>query len=196
MLLAAAISLGLLFLFPMWKIYVQAPQYPEGLQMHIWVNKISGSTDYSLQNFNILNHYIGMEKIQPDSFQELTYMPYIVFFFMLTGALIALAGARRLVLPWVFLLMVAGAAGLADFYMWLHKFGTNLDPHAPIIIPGMTYIPPFIGSKQLLNFHALSLPGPGSIGIALAVVLGLAVFFLERRRKGASIKSAEKTLVL
>lgn len=179
----AAISIGLLFLFPMWKIFVQAPQYPEGLQMHIWVNKISGNTEYSLQNFNILNHYIGMEKIEPDSFKELVYMPYIVVFFMVTGVLVALFNLKRLVLPWVVLLMVAGSAGLLDFYMWLHKFGTNLDPHAPIKIPGMTYIPPFIGSKNLLNFHAVSLPGTGSAGIGLAILLGLVVYFLERRRQ-------------
>ncbi|HEY4649936.1 MAG TPA: hypothetical protein VIG72_00910 [Pontibacter sp.] len=36
----AAISPGLLFLFPMWKIYLKAPQYPEGLELHIWVNKL------------------------------------------------------------------------------------------------------------------------------------------------------------
>ncbi len=185
----AAISIGLLFLFPMWKILVQAPQYPEGLQMHIWINKISGNTDYTLQNFNILNHYIGMEKIEPDSFKELTYMPYIVVFFIISGVLIALLNLKRLVLPWVALLMVAGGAGLLDFYMWLHKFGTNLDPNAPIKIPGMTYIPPFLGGKDLLNFHAVSLPGAGSIGIALAVILGLGVYFLERNREPQRIKT-------
>ena len=155
--------------------------------MHIWVNKISGNTEFTLQNFNILNHYIGMAKIEADSFKELVYMPYVVYFFIGTAVLIALFRLRKLVLPWVGLLAVASLVGLADFYMWLHKFGTNLDPQAPIKIPGMTYIPPFIGSKDLLNFHALSLPAIGGLGIGLAILLGLIVYLLERK-SGRSVR--------
>ncbi len=178
---AAALSLGLLFLYPMWKIYLEAPQYPEGLELHIWVNKLGGSSESVLQNFNILNHYIGMEKINPDSFAELKYMPYIVVAFMVTGVLVGLIGKPRLVLIWVVLLAIAGTVGILDFYLWLHKFGTNLDPEAPIKVPGMTYIPPLLGSKQLLNFNALSLPSWGSLGIFLALVLGGVVYALSRK---------------
>ncbi len=181
----AALSLGLLFLFPMWKIYLEAPQYPEGLELHIWVNKLSGSNEGVLQNFNILNHYIGMAPIYADSFAELKIMPYVVVFFMITGVIVAFVGKRKLVLGWVVLLMVGGVVGLVDFYLWLHKFGTNLDPQAPIKVPGMTYVPPMLGSKQLLNFHALSLPGWGSLGILLAVVLALLVFYLSSKPKVA-----------
>jgi copper chaperone NosL len=176
----AAISLGLLFFFPMWKIYLKAPQYPEGLEMHIWVYKISGSSESVLQNFNILNHYIGMAPIHADSFAELKVMPYIVIFFMVTGVLVALLGRRKLVLTWAVLLMIGGMVGIFDFYLWLVKFGTNLSPHAPIKIPGMTYIPPLLGSKQLLNFDALSLPALGSAGILLAIVFAGVAFYLSR----------------
>ncbi|EJF08177.1 MULTISPECIES: hypothetical protein [Pontibacter] len=180
LMMIASLSLGLLFLFPMWKIYLQAPQYPEGLEMHIWVNKISGDTEGSLQNFNILNHYIGMEPIHADSFAELKIMPYIVIFFIVAGILVALLGKRKLVLSWVVLLMISGAVGIADFYMWLNKFGTNLDPSAPIKVPGMTYVPPLLGSKTLLNFDALSLPAMGSLGIGLAILLAGLVYFFSR----------------
>ncbi|MHC2991660.1 membrane protein [Pontibacter sp. HJ8] len=178
----AALSLGLLFLFPMWKIYLEAPQYPEGLELHIWVNKLSGSSEGVLQNFNILNHYIGMEKIHAESFAELKIMPYIVVLFMVTGIIIALAGKRSLVLAWIILLLIAGAVGIADFYLWLHKFGTNLDPTAPIKVPGMTYIPPLLGNKQLLNFEALSLPAWGSLGIFLAVLIAGLVYILSQKK--------------
>ncbi len=188
LMLLAGLSLGLLFFFPMWKIYLNAPQYPEGLELHIWVNKISGSSESVLQNFNILNHYIGMEPIHAESFAELKIMPYVVVFFMVAGVTLALLGRRRLVLYWTMLLLLAGAVGLFDFYMWLHKFGTNLNPEAPIKVPGMTYIPPLLGSKQLLNFDALSLPGWGSLGVFLAVVLAGLVYFLSRNtNKTASI---------
>lgn len=189
LMIIAALSLGLLFLFPMWKIYLTAPQYPEGLELHIWVNKLAGSSESVLQNFNILNHYIGMEPIHAESFKELSIMPYVVYFFMVTGLVIALAGKRRLVLYWASLLMLAGAVGIADFYLWLYRFGTNLNPEAPIKVPGMTYIPPLLGSKQLLNFEALSLPGWGSLGIFLAVLLAGLVYFLSRRAaKSATVR--------
>lgn len=182
LMIIAALSLGLLFLFPMWKIYLKAPQYPEGLEMHIWVNQIAGDTPGAIQNFNILNHYIGMEPIHADSFAELKIMPYIVIFFMVTGVLIAFLGRRKLVLGWSVLLMIAGAVGILDFYMWLHKFGTNLDPTAPIKVPGMTYVPPLLGNKMLLNFEALSLPAWGSFGIFLAITLSALVYIISRQK--------------
>ena len=186
LMLLAALSLSLLFFFPMWKIYLEAPQYPEGLEMHIWVNKLGGNSEYALQNFNILNHYIGMEKINADSFAELKYMPYIVYFLIGSGILIAFLNKRSLALAWLITVIICGAAGLLDFYLWLVKFGTNLDPQAPIKVPGMTYIPPFLGEKQLLNFKALSLPDIGGLSIGLAILLAaIAVFieFIHRKKK-------------
>ncbi|GAA4300895.1 hypothetical protein [Nibribacter koreensis] len=167
----------------MWKIYLKAPQYPEGLELHIWVNKLAGDSEGALQNFNILNHYIGMAPINPESFTELTYMPYIVIGFMITGILVALLGNRKMVLGWSVLLMLGGAVGLLDFYLWLHRFGTNLSPEAPIKVPGMTYVPPLLGEKQLLNFEALSLPAWGSLGILLGIVLSLVVYFISATTK-------------
>ncbi|GGG12961.1 hypothetical protein [Pontibacter amylolyticus] len=192
LMMIASLSLGLLFLFPMWKIYLKAPQYPEGLEMHIWVNKISGDTDGAIQNFNILNHYIGMEPIHADSFAELKIMPYIVIFFMVAGILVALLGNRKLVLSWTVLLMIGGAVGIADFYLWLVKFGTNLDPTAPIKVPGMTYVPPLLGNKTLLNFEALSLPALGSLGIGLAILLAGLVFYFSRNT--VQVKTAKRVM--
>ena len=189
LMLLAALSLSLLFLFPMWKIYLKAPQYPEGLEMHIWVNKLGGNTEYALQNFNILNHYIGMEKINADSFAELKYMPYIVYFLIATGILAAILNNRKLVLAWLIIVIAGGIAGLIDFYLWLVKFGTNLNPEAPIKVPGMTYVPPFLGRKQLLNFEALSLPDIGGLSIGLAILLaGIAVYieFFHRKKVKAT----------
>ncbi|MFC5269786.1 hypothetical protein [Adhaeribacter terreus] len=191
LMLLAALSMSLLFMFPMWKIFLEAPQYPEGLEMHIWVNKLGGNSEYALQNFNILNHYIGMEKINADSFAELKYMPYIVYFMMAFGVLTAILNHRSLVMTWFIALIFAGAAGLIDFYLWLVKFGTNLDPQAPIKVPGMTYIPPFLGSKQLLNFSALSLPAEGALGIIIPMILAFVAIYIEfiHRKKRKPITS-------
>ena len=62
-------------------------------------------------------------------------------------------------------------AGLADFYKWSYDYGHNLSPEAILKIPGMTYQPPLIGSKQLLNFHATSWPASGGWVLIAAVTL-------------------------
>jgi len=46
----------------------------------------------------------------------------------------------------------------------------------------MTYQPPLIGSKQLLNFTATSIPGIGGYAAMIALGLGVLVLVLDRRR--------------
>jgi hypothetical protein len=74
---------------------------------------------------------------------------------------------------------VLGVVGLWDFWHWEHDYGHNLDfQHAIIKVPGMTYQPPLIGSKQLLNFTATSWPAAGAICLGVAFVLGVAAMFV------------------
>ncbi|MEO6977506.1 MAG: hypothetical protein ABI113_03975, partial [Mucilaginibacter sp.] len=44
------------YFLPLWHILLDAPQYPEGLEMKIWLNGLSGN----ISQINGLNHYIGM----------------------------------------------------------------------------------------------------------------------------------------
>jgi len=77
---------------------------------------------------------------------------------------------------------VLGVVGLWDFWRWERDYGHNLDfQHAIIKVPGMTYQPPLIGSKQLLNFTATSWPATGSILLGVAFVLGLVAIMLRTR---------------
>ena len=83
---------------------------------------------------------------------------------------------RRSLYAWAAAFTLGAAAGLGDFWKWGYEYGHQLDPHAAIKVPGMSYQPPMIGSKQLLNFHATSWPDIGGwIAIAaLAFVVGAA----------------------
>ena len=168
------IACGLLvavFFSPLWHIELRAPQYPEGLDMYIWINQITGTTEFTLNNINILNHYIGMKEIKPDSFKELDIMPYVVIFFIVMGIITAFASSRKLLIAWLAVMIVGGTIGLVDFYMWQQAFGNELDPNAAIKIEGMTYSPPFIGSKTLLNINATSYPYWGGLFFGLALAL-------------------------
>jgi copper chaperone NosL len=177
LIIAASLSLALVFVFPMWEISLEAPQYPEGLAMQIWANKITGD----LNTINGLNHYIGMKQIKPDSIKELTIMPFIIGFLLVTGIGVGLAGKKKLLAVWTILFVLAGVAGGVDFYMWEYDYGHNLNPEAAIKVPGMSYQPPIIGSKQLLNFTATSMPDIGGFALIGAGLTAILVLLYEWR---------------
>jgi len=173
----ASLALLLLYLTPLWHVGLKAPQYPEGLGMYIWVSRITGEKPQDLNSINGLNHYIGMKPIVPESIPELRIIPLAVAALAAGGVLVGLLGRRRLLYAWTVLFLAGALAGLADFRKWGYQYGHELNPHAAIKIPGMSYQPPLLGSKQLLNFRATSWPAAGGwIAIAiLLLVLALAV---------------------
>lgn len=180
-----ALILILTFFFPLWTIDLDAPQYPEGLGLRIWLNEISGLRPNDLQNINGLNHYIGMKVIEPDAIPELEIMPYIMIFMILFGLLNAYLRNKKLIYIWLILFVILGAIGIYDFYMWAYDYGHNLNPNAPIKVPGMTYMPPIFGSKQLLNISATSLPSVAAIVIFISILLNVAALYLSRESKNA-----------
>ncbi|MBL7871482.1 MAG: hypothetical protein JNM78_07715 [Cyclobacteriaceae bacterium] len=170
------------YFVPLWQILMWAPQYPEGLEMDIWINTISGD----VKVISALNHYIGMKHIEVEMFPEFQYMIYVVGGLIGFGLLTALSNRRIMVWLFCFLLIATGIAALVDFWLWGYDYGHNLDPTAAINIPGMTYQPPLIGTKQLLNFTAFSGPDIGGwifIGAALLAIatLGYEIFSKKKR---------------
>jgi hypothetical protein len=181
---AAALLLLAVYAFPLWHVRLVAPQYPEGLGMYIHVNTVRGATETDLENINNLNHYIGMHRIEPDAIPELRFMPWIVGALVVGGALVALAGKRKPLFVWFGAFLALGVVGLADFWRWEYDYGHNLDDATAIIkIPGMSYQPPLIGSKQLLNFTATSWPAAAGIAVGAAFLLGACALWLTLRAR-------------
>ena len=178
-----SLLLALVYVAPLWTIELEAPQYPEGLGMLIQVSDIEGMAPQDLQNINGLNHYIGMAPIEPDSIPELAIMPWAFGFFLVTGLLVALVGRRRLFYGWAVTFAIMAIVGLADFYKWEYEYGHNLDPTAAIQVPGLSYQPPLIGSKQILNFKAKAWPGLGGWAAIATGLIAAGVMFTEIRRK-------------
>lgn len=171
----AALLMISAYFVPLWQILMWAPQYPEGLEMKIWIDTLSGD----VKIISALNHYIGMKHIEVEMFPEFGYMIYIVAVLIGVGLLAALWG-KRLGL-WIFagLLVTAGIAALVDFYLWGYDYGHNLDPTAAISIPGMSYQPPLIGTKQLLNFTAFSGPDIGGWIFMVSAVMAIGALVFE-----------------
>ncbi len=179
--IASLLLIGAYF-FPLWSITVAAPQYPEGLGIYIRINTVDGHHRNDLNNLNIVNHYIGMQAIVPESIPELRFMPAIVGFLLLSGLLVAWKGGQRLLYLWLLLFSILAIVGLVDFYLWNYDFGHNLDTeHAAIQVEGMTYQPPLFGTKTMLNFVTTSLPSGGGILVITSILMGFVAAFLNWR---------------
>ncbi len=175
----ASLAMLLMFVTPIWKITLDAPQYPEGIGMYIKIHDITGIKLHDLQNINGLNHYIGMKEIVPDAINELKVMPWIIGSLIVLGLLAAVTGKRWLLHLWVGLFLVVAIVGMVDFYLWEYDYGHNLNPHAAIKVPGMTYQPPMIGSKKLLNFTANSWPHIGGWIAFFSLAIGMVLCYVE-----------------
>ncbi|MDX9758236.1 MAG: hypothetical protein RBU27_03665 [Bacteroidota bacterium] len=182
LLATAALLLVGTFVLPLWQIELEAPQYPEGLGMNIFLHTVEGASPNDLESINNLNHYIGMKRIEPDSIAELAYMPFIMAGMIVLGLGAAAWGRRWTALAWVLLFAVLGVAGMIDFYIWEYNYGHDLDPRAIIKIPGMSYQPPLIGSEQILNFMAHSYPGIGAMIAAVSGMLAAWAWWRSRPR--------------
>ena len=167
---------GILFIaslfLPLWRIELDAPQYPEGLTLQLHANKIAGDVDI----INGLNHYIGMATLHTENFFEFTILPYIFGAFALIALVLIFVNNRKAVLGFLVTYVLFIILSAIDFYRWNYEYGHNLDPNAAIIVPGMAYQPPLIGFKQLLNFGAFSIPDTGGwllagAGLLLALIV-------------------------
>lgn len=174
LLFLSAIALAVSIFVPLWRIDLDAPQYPEGLNLLIYPNKLGGNVDI----INGLNHYIGMKTLHKEDFIEFTVLPYIIAFFALLSLLVAVAGRKKMLYVAFGLFVAFGIFAMYDFWKWEYDYGHNLDPNAAIIVPGMAYQPPLIGFKQLLNFGAYSFPDTGGwMFIAAGVLMLIAVVY-------------------
>ena len=158
--------------------------------MNIWISGLSGQIDI----INGLNHYIGMKPISVEMFPEFKFLPYVVGFFMLLGMAVAITGRRKFLLIYLVTTAIGGIAAMLDFYRWGYNYGRNLDPKAAIQVPGLSYQPPLIGHKRILNFDAYSFPDVGGWIVIGAAMLAFGVWFTEwhlhhKEEKKAKLKT-------
>jgi copper chaperone NosL len=178
----AALLLTATYVLPLWHIALEAPQYPEGLGLYISIDGVAGQNPNDLRSLNGLNHYIGMHEIVPEEIPELRFLPVAIGVLAALGLIAAAVGRRWALNTYATILVLGALVGLADFWWWGYRYGHELDPRAAISVPGMTYQPPLIGSKQLLNITAHSWPASGGWILTGAVALVVTLVVMEHRR--------------
>ena len=193
MIIGSLLLLGL-FIYPLWNIQLGAPQYPEPLGMNIYINGIKGQREFDIQNIDGLNHYIGMKTLPKSSdMWEFSVFPIVIGSMAALGVIIGLLSFFKKVSPrwflgWFILMTVLGILGMYDFNAWMVDYGTNVDPNAIMKLQNpdgtpMSYKPPLLGHKKLLNFDAYSYPRLGGYLMGLGMLLTLTAFFIGKRSK-------------
>jgi len=175
----------LLFVFPLWNITLEAPQYPTPLGMDIYINDFADANPHDIKNINLMNHYVGMKYI-PDAIPEFKIFPAGIILTTILGLLIAFKANYKWYLYWFILMVVLSAAGLYDFYLWEHDYGYDLDPKAIMKFTNpdgtvMGFQPPLFGSKDILNFKAHSYPQLGAIFMGIGMALSFVAFIVGKK---------------
>jgi hypothetical protein len=186
LMLVAALLLVPAYLFPLYDMTMFAPQYPEGLRLHIHSYKLDGGHGgQDIKEINVLNHYIGMRDLSSDEFTEFKWIPFVVGALGLLFLRAAVLGKLSHVVDVFVLYVYFGLFALWSFAYKMYWYGHHLAPTASVKVEPFT--PPLFGYKKLANFEVYAYPGPASYALALvAVVLAGALFIAWREsRRGA-----------
>ncbi len=170
------IPLILTFAFPLWRISMVAPQYPNGLYMDIYAHKVDGGHDgHDIVEINNLNHYIGMRPIDRTALTDLDWIPFALgVLVVLTLRTAAIGNVRTL----IDLAVISGYVAVFAFARFVYRmwvFGHSLAPDAPIKLEPFT--PAIMGKKQVANFGVESWPHGGAICVT-AFLVGVVAILL------------------
>jgi hypothetical protein len=176
-LLVLAFLLGVpTYVAPLYDLTMFAPQYQDGLRLHIYSYRLEGGHDgQDVKEINLLNHYIGMKHLEAEDFTEFKWLPFVIGILGLLFLRAAVMGKITHLVDVLVLYVYFGAFALWSFVYKMYWYGHHLDPSAPVRVAPFT--PPLFGYKKLANFEVYSYPAIGSYALA-AVAVCLAVAFV------------------
>jgi hypothetical protein len=182
LLLASVLLLLPCYVFPLYDMTMFAPQYPDGLRLHIYSYKLDGGNGgQDVKEINVLNHYIGMKDLDTSEFTEFKWIPFVVGALGLLFLRTAVLGKMAHLVDVLVLYLYFGLFSLWSFAYKMYWYGHHLAPTASVKVNPFT--PPLFGYKKLANFEVYCYPGLGSYALA-AVVLVLAVALVVAWRQG------------
>lgn len=172
----AAFLLIVSIFLPYWKMDLNAPQYPKGLHITAYANRLTGD----LSEINGLNHYIGMRPLEEAAqFEKSVSIIAIasLSLLMLAAIFVHSKWVILLVLPAVFMPVMF----LLDLQYWMRNFGTNLDPTAPLSSSIKPFVPTVLGRGIIAQFETVALPGAGLYLAILASILCVVGLYFHRK---------------
>ncbi|GAB4528253.1 MAG: hypothetical protein Kow0063_04280 [Anaerolineae bacterium] len=172
----AAILILISIFLPYWSLVLHAPQYPEGLVVHAYLNRLEGD----VREIDGLNHYIGMRPLG-----EAAQLEKSISIFAIVALALLVMGAMFIHSPWSALLTLPAillpAVFLADLYYWLNNFGQNLDPNAALSSAIKPFTPTILGEGVIGQFRTVAFADFGLLLASAASVLILVGLYFQRR---------------
>lgn len=173
---------------PLWIMDMEAPQYPKGLQIQAFGERVTGD----LREINIINHYIGMAELTEQPAPEMA-----LFGWSITGlvVLILIAPLHR----YLYLAAIAATAALplgilSDMQYWLHRYGHDLSSDAPFRQDPFT--PKILGSSMIGQFQTHARIDTGIWLMIAATAVLVAGWFISRRAVGQRSESSAGRVAL
>jgi len=172
----AAILLIISIFLPYWEMELLAPQYPKGLHITAYANRLTGDV------FEIdgLNHYIGMRPLE-----EAAQFEKSVSVIGIAALSLLILAAIFVHTKWVVLLVLPAILMpilfLADLQFWLWKFGTDLDPKAPLSSAIKPFVPTVLGRGIIAQFETIATPGTGLYLAIIASILCVVGLYFHRK---------------
>lgn len=168
LLMLSALLLMVSMFLPYWSLTMTAPQYPKGLTVSVYVNRLEGD----VREVDALNHYLGMPPL--DEGGQLERSISIIALAVLGAVLVASVfvhskWAALLVLP----VLIFPFIFLADLWWILYQFGHSIDPQSALGGAIEPFTPPLFGAGMIGQFGTIA---RAEIGLVLAfVAAGVAI---------------------
>ena len=176
---AAAVLLIVSIFWPYWRLTLHAPQYPKGLTVQAYLNRLEGDVG----EIDGLNHYIGMRPLnEAAQFErEVSIIGVAALALLILAAIfVHTRWAALLALP----ALLFPAIFLADLQFWMANFGQNLDPRAPLSSSIKPFVPPVLFEGKIGQFRTWAEPDTGLyLAIAASVVILTGLYFHRRAYK-------------
>lgn len=175
---AGLAAIGLLLFaarLPIWRARFSAPQYPQGLDIAAYGNKVEGD----LGEINELSHYIGIPPFDFVGMPEMGLWPLVILVAMAAVILAVVSRRhwlRRLACAAVWLIPI-GALAEVQFRLW--QVGHSVDPLSAIRVAPFT--PHVVGHTTMMNFTVYTYPGMALVLIAIAAALVTSAPYVARR---------------
>jgi hypothetical protein len=189
LLVASAVLLTVTLVLPLWNMTMFAPQYPDGLRLDIYTQRLQGANKgQDLKEINLLNHYIGMRDLTDEDFTEFKWMPFAIGVIALLCLRAAVHGNMAALVDAAVLFVYFGLFSLWSFGYKLYMYGHQLAPTAPVKVD--PFMPPMFGYQKLANFEVYSYPAVGTYTMAATgLLLLVAVVLVWRSGRQLAIPS-------
>lgn len=172
----AALCLIVSIFLPYWNMALEAPQYPKGLHVRTYVNRLEGD----VQEIDGLNHYIGMRPLG-----EAAQLERSLSIILITVTALLVVAAIFIHTKWAALLALPAVLYpiifLADMYFWLRNFGQNLDPTAALSSYIEPFVPTLLGEGLIGQFKTVASLGAGFYLACLASIFILVGLYFHRQ---------------